>query len=206
MTELPTLQAALRETAERTYPRRRRPLIPALLVAAAAAAALLVIRDRDGGQPSEVAATPTPAISMPPPGSATRPPVSTAQPRDLRIAFATPIDRARRKGAVRAWDVPALGGRVTLIRERGSWCIGVPGGKACGGATRDAISLQSGASTYAAILIAPAVRQPRIAFPDGGTRQLAMRQGGLLVLTGVPAGSRITLYDASRAAHTEPFG
>jgi hypothetical protein len=52
MTELPTVQAALRETAERTYPRRQRPLIPALLVAAAAAVAFLVIHDRDAQPPA----------------------------------------------------------------------------------------------------------------------------------------------------------
>jgi hypothetical protein len=135
MTELPTLQAALRETAERTYPRRRRPLIPALLVAAAAAAALLVIRDRDATPPSrEVAATPTAAtpaptiVSTPTPNTTPEPP-----PAKLRKAERMPADDPGLRAllgpghtVVRAWSVPEYKGHVILSRKGDEWCLSAP--------------------------------------------------------------------------------
>ena len=153
MTELPTLQAALRETAERTYPRRRRPLIPALLAAAAVAAALLVIRDRDGGQRDhEVAATPAPAT---PPTSAATPapvvgspelapvqPVPAQEPeipklsaKELTPIPVPPNDPALKEATslldpahvvVKAWYVPGLKGHVLLTRKNGQYCFSAP--------------------------------------------------------------------------------
>jgi hypothetical protein len=121
MTELPTLQAALRETAERTYPRRRRPLVPALLVAAAAAAALLVIRDRDGAvREREAAATRTPATqSTPAPATANAPatgptpepataPNATPQPATTPASGATPAPATGNAPAASATPVPAV--------------------------------------------------------------------------------------------------
>jgi hypothetical protein len=135
MTELPTLQAALRETAERTYPRRRRPLIPALLVAAAAAAALLVIHDREAQRPAnEVAATPTVAFT-PTPTPTPMPEIPAIDAKDLRP---TPVDpRAPSlKDAtslmnpanvvVKAWYVPGLKGHVLLTRKGDEYCFSAP--------------------------------------------------------------------------------
>jgi hypothetical protein len=143
MTELPTLQAALREAAERTYPRRRRPLIPALVVAAAAAAALLVIRDREGNQPSEVAATPT--ATQPAPTVAFTPTPTPARLRSREIPklsskelTPTPVapdDPALREATslmnpahvvVKAWYVPGLKGHVLLTRNGDEWCFSAP--------------------------------------------------------------------------------
>jgi len=148
MTELPTLQAALRETAERTYPRRRRPLVPALLVAAAAAAALLVIHDRDGQEPaSEVAATrtpgptPAPAIGVAPASSPTpAPAVGNAPASEPTPAPAAKLQKAQRVPAddpalqpllpghtiVRAWNVPEYRGHVILSRKGDEWCLSAP--------------------------------------------------------------------------------
>ena len=134
MTELPTLQAALRETAERTYPRRRRPAVPALLVAAAAAAALLVIRDRDAQPPaSEVAATPTATVTLP---TATPTPTATPDaPAPAKLQKAervSPTDPALegvlRPGdeIVRAWLVPEYKGHVILSRRGTDWCLSAP--------------------------------------------------------------------------------
>jgi hypothetical protein len=133
MTELPTLQAALRETAERTYPRRRRPLIPALLVAAAAAAALLVIHDRDGGQPaSEVAATPTVAFT---PTPTAMPEIPKIDPKDLRPTPVDPHDPSLKDATslmnpahvvVEAWYVPGLKGHVLLTRKGDEYCLSAP--------------------------------------------------------------------------------
>jgi|SRR5690242_11291357 hypothetical protein len=139
MTELPTLQAALRETAERTYPRRRRPLLPALLVAAAATAAVLVIRDRDTERPArEVAATPAPtmtptvAFSTPAPetGPARLPPTPTAKLQ--KAERVNPDDPALKallnpdSEIVRAWSVPEFKGHVILSRRGTDWCLSVP--------------------------------------------------------------------------------
>jgi hypothetical protein len=152
MTELPTLQAALRDTAERTYPRRRRPLIPALLVAAAVAAALLVIRDRDGGQRErEVAATPTAATPAPETATPapTTPPAATPAPETTTPPAATPapdttpakLQKAERVSSddpglqgllgpdhtiVRAWSVPEYKGHVILSRKGDEWCLSAP--------------------------------------------------------------------------------
>ncbi len=136
MTELPTLQAALRETAERTYPRRRRPVIPALVVAAAAAAALLVMRDRDGAQPPrEVAATPTVAFTPTPAPTtpATPTPTPDAAPAKLQKAERVdPHDPALapllNSGSVivRAWNVPEYKGHVILSRRGSEWCLSAP--------------------------------------------------------------------------------
>ncbi len=142
MTELPTLQAALRETAERTYPRRRRPVTPALLVAAAAAAAVLVIHDRDGAeQAREVAATPAPAttpaptvaITPAPTAAATTTPAPDTAPAKLQEAKrVSPDDPALANvlspGAeiVRAWSVPEYKGHVILSRRGTDWCLSAP--------------------------------------------------------------------------------
>ena len=141
MTELPTLQAALRETAERTYPRRRRPVIPGLLVAAAAAVALLVIRDRDARPPaSEVAATPTvatpaPTVAFTPTPTAAAPttPAPDAAPAKLQEAKRVSPDDPSLQGLlgpgaeiVRAWSVPEYKGHVILSRSGTDWCLSVP--------------------------------------------------------------------------------
>jgi hypothetical protein len=132
MTELPTLQAALRETAERTYPRRRRPVLPALLVAAAAAAALLVIRDRDAQRPaSEVAATPTATVTLP---TVTPTPEATpTEPAKLQKAERVATDDSSLQGLlgpghtiVRAWNVPEYKGHVILSRKGDEWCLSAP--------------------------------------------------------------------------------
>ena len=136
MTELPTLQAALRETAERTYPRRRRrPLVPALLVAAAAAAAFLVMHDRDAQPASEVAATPTaaqpvPTVEFTPTPSATP---DTPAPAKLQKAERVSPDDPSLNGLlgpgatiVRAWSVPEYKGHVILSRRGTDWCLSVP--------------------------------------------------------------------------------
>jgi hypothetical protein len=140
MTELPTLQAALRETAERTYPRRRRPLVPALLVVTAAAAALLVIHDRDGAQQArEVAATPAPATPAPTvaitPAPTTPPTVTPAPDQPAKLQAAEPVnpdDPALRAllgpghTIVRAWSVPEYQGHVILSRKGDEWCVSAP--------------------------------------------------------------------------------
>jgi len=136
MTDLPTLQAALRETAERTYPRRRRPLVPALLVAAAAAAAFLVMHDRDAQPPaSEVAATPTatqpePTVVFTPTPSATP---DIPAPTKLQAAERVSPDDPALQGLlgpdatiVRAWSVPEYRGHVILSRSGTDWCLSVP--------------------------------------------------------------------------------
>jgi hypothetical protein len=134
MTELPTLQAALRETAERTYPRRRRPVVPALLVAAAAAAALLVIRDRDARPPaSEVAATPTATVTPTLPTATPTPNTTPDAPAKLqkaeRVSPTDPaLDGVLRPGdeIVRAWLVPEYKGHVILSRRGTDWCLSAP--------------------------------------------------------------------------------
>jgi hypothetical protein len=140
MTELPTLQAALRETAERTYPRRRRPLVPALVVAAAAAAAFLVIHDRDGtGPASEVAATPAPTTTPAPDTTPapTAPPAATPAPDTApaklqKAERVDPNDPALAKllgpgqTIVRAWSVPEYQGHVILSRKGDEWCLSAP--------------------------------------------------------------------------------
>jgi hypothetical protein len=136
MTVLPTLQAALRETAERTYPRRRRPYVPALLVAAAAAAAFLVIQDRDAeGPASEVVATPTATIPLPT-ATATATPNQTPAPvtsAKLQKAERVPAGDPSLKGLtgpehtiVRAWNVPEYKGHVLLSRKGEEWCLSAP--------------------------------------------------------------------------------
>jgi hypothetical protein len=136
MTELPTLQAALRETAERTYPRRRRPLVPALLVAAAAAAALMVMHDRDTQPPaSEVAATPIatqpePTVVFTPTPSATP---DIPAPAKLQAAKRVSPDDPALQGllgpgatVMRAWSVPEFKGHVILARSGTDWCLSMP--------------------------------------------------------------------------------
>src|SRR4051812_40413684 len=93
MTELPTLQAALREAAERTYPRRRRraALVPALMAAAGLALAVVVVDNDRRPQPgAEVPAPPT-AVFTPTPLSTPSPPsgLRRMDPEELRP---TPID------------------------------------------------------------------------------------------------------------------
>jgi hypothetical protein len=141
MTELPTLQAAIREAAERTYPRRRRrAVIPALLVAAAAAAALLVIDDRDARGPAgEVTATPTVRFTpTPTPYTSPRLPSNVIPPIDPRELRATPVDPhdPALKDAtslmnpasvvVKAWFVPGLKGHVLLTRNGDEYCFSAP--------------------------------------------------------------------------------
>lgn len=139
MTELPTLQAALRETAERTYPRRRRPLIPALLVAAAAGAALLVIRDRDAQRPaSEVPATPTATVvftATPEPTRFQAPEIPKLSAKELTPTPVAPDDPALKDATsflrpgtvvVKAWFVPGLKGHVLLTRNGNEFCFSAP--------------------------------------------------------------------------------
>jgi|1185.fasta_scaffold905319_1 hypothetical protein len=139
MTELPTLQAALRETAERTYPRRRRRavLVPALMAAAALALAVLVIDNDRRPQPgAEVTATPT-AVFTPTPLPTPSPP-SGLRRLDAKELRPTPVDphdpsleRATsllRQGTVvvKAWYVPGLQGHVLLTRKNGRYCLSAP--------------------------------------------------------------------------------
>jgi hypothetical protein len=148
MTELPTLQAAIRETAERTYPKRRRPYVPALLVAAAAAVALLVIRDRDTEQPArEVAATPTATVAFTTPPPHTGPARLPVTPKQTVPAPGQPAPPAAKLRAakrvspgdpglksllnpnadiVRAWSVPEYRGHVILSRRGTDWCLSAP--------------------------------------------------------------------------------
>jgi hypothetical protein len=140
MTELPTLQAAIRETAERTYARKpRRRLVPALLTAAAIAVALLVIHDRDARQPAqEVTATPTATVVLTPVPVITRPhereiPKLSAKeltptpvdPHDPSLKEATSLlDPAHQ--VLKAWYVPGLKGHVLLTRKGDEYCLSAP--------------------------------------------------------------------------------
>ena len=116
---LPTLRESLRETAERRYRRRRRPLVPALIaVRPRVAVVLILMGQRDGTQPAdEVPATPTatstPASTVTPSPAGTPRAMPKLDPKDLR---ATPDDLSPKEvlslldkshQVVRAWKVPA---------------------------------------------------------------------------------------------------
>jgi hypothetical protein len=133
---LPTLRESLRETAERRYPRRRRPLVPALIAVAAVAAALILIAQRDGTQPAdEVPATPT-ATSTPAPSPAGTPrAMPKLDPEDLRATPVAPDDPSLKEAlslldksnhVVRAWMVRGLEGHVLLTRKGAQWCLSAP--------------------------------------------------------------------------------
>lgn len=135
---LPTLRESLRETAERRYTRRRRPLAPALIAVAAIAVALVLIAQRDGTQPAdEVQATPT-ATSTPtpePPPAQTPRAMPELDPKDLRATPVAPdapslkealslLDKSHE--VVRAWKVPGLEGHVLLTSKGAQWCLSAP--------------------------------------------------------------------------------
>src|SRR5262245_35488942 len=204
MTELPTLQAALRETAERTYPRRRRPLVPALLVAAAAAAAVLVMQDRETEQPArEVAATPAPTttpVPTPPPGVApaipTRPPADQLQKAD-RIRIDDPSLKdlvGAEQTIVRAWIVPEFQGHVILSRKGRLWCLSMPDpasaqpdvqrAESCTGGSfeREGIALFSG--DYYAEVAPTHGGTARGTGPDGKTRTIKLHGSDLVFAHG----------------------
>lgn len=135
---LPTLRESLRETAERRYPRRRRPLVPALILAAALAAALVLVVQRDGVQPAdEIPATPTVASTptvVPPPAGGPRA-LPELDAKDLRPKPVAPDDPGlkealslldERHQVVRAWNVRGLEGHVLLTRKGAQWCLSAP--------------------------------------------------------------------------------
>jgi hypothetical protein len=137
---LPTLRESLRETAERRYRRRRRPLVPALIAVAAVAVALILIGQRDGTQPAdEVPATPT--ATSTPTSTATPSPAGTPRampkldPKDLRATPVAPDDSSLKEAlslldkshhVVRAWKVRGLEGHVLLTRKGAQWCLSAP--------------------------------------------------------------------------------
>jgi hypothetical protein len=212
MTELPTLRAAVRETAERRYarPRRARTLVAAACALAAAAAGLAIVSRMDPSQPAdEVPATPTPtpALTVPAPSGSPRiPSVTPADPAD-------PALRGLVSGEiVRAWSVPAMKGHVILSREGGRLCISAPDpsadqpdvqrGMHCGGRGNYGESMWIG-DKYVAV-VPDGNPPPRLELPDG-TQSTLEPTDGLIALVHA-TGAWVTLYDDTGKEQRDRIG
>jgi hypothetical protein len=226
MTELPTLRAVLRETAERRYGRRRRTRVIARGAVAGACALVaagvglaLISAFGESRSADEVPATARPGSMFTPSPGATP---STTQgsvrfPRGNAIDVKDPKLRALLDPdhtIVRAWSVPAFKGHVLLSRKGGELCLSLPDtaadqpdverGMGCEDGAQFGVSATIG-SDYVAVVLDGGVKLPILRLPDDTQRTVRPLDGGLIALADVPAGSSITLFDGSGGNRTERF-
>jgi hypothetical protein len=153
-----------------------------------------------------------------------RTPTPPATPESLRCPRATAIDAKDPQlrallgpghTIVRAWSIPTFKGHVLLSRYADQWCLSAPDtatgqpdierGMSCATGAQSSVAMSIG-SDYVAVVLDEGAKPPTLRLPNGHRRTLMPREGGLIALAGVPAGSSITLYDRAGRARTNMAG